>query len=139
LLGDPDTIAQQVRQTVTQGKKPVVVVDLPYTSRAKKVLELAMTEARDLSHSYVGTEHLLMGVLREERGIAGQVLLHAGLTAQAARAEILRLIGRPGSTGQLAPEGGVTGITVEIRFDDGHVAAENFSNVTDAIRFLNRQ
>jgi ATP-dependent Clp protease ATP-binding subunit ClpA len=53
-------------------KKPTV--DLPYTSRAKKVLELAMTEARELNHSYVGTEHLLLGLLREERGIAAQVL-----------------------------------------------------------------
>jgi len=44
--------------------------DLPYTSRAKKVLELAMTEARELNHSYVGTEHLLLGLLREEKGIA---------------------------------------------------------------------
>src|SRR2546427_5762870 len=50
--------------------------------RAKKVLELAMSEARELNHSYVGTEHLLLGLLREEKGIAAQVLTDALLLAQ---------------------------------------------------------
>src|SRR5215831_11805346 len=57
--------------------------DLPYTSRAKKVLELAMAEARELNHSYVGTEHLLLGLLREEKGIAAQVLTDAGVNLDA--------------------------------------------------------
>jgi ATP-dependent Clp protease ATP-binding subunit ClpC len=56
--------------------------DLPYTSRAKKVLELAMGEARELNHSYVGTEHLLLGLLREEKGIAAQVLTDAGVNLE---------------------------------------------------------
>ncbi|HWC71985.1 MAG TPA: AAA family ATPase, partial [Actinomycetota bacterium] len=67
--------------------------DLPYTSRAKKVLELAMTEARELNHSYVGTEHLLLGLLREETGIAAQVLTDAGVNLEQSRAETLRLLG----------------------------------------------
>jgi len=67
--------------------------DLPYTSRAKKVLELAMSEARELDHSYVGTEHLLLGLLREEKGIAAQVLGDAGLTLEKAREETLRILG----------------------------------------------
>src|SRR5581483_7632088 len=67
--------------------------DLPYTSRAKKVLELAMSEARELNHSYVGTEHLLLGLLREEKGIAAQVLTDAGVNLEQARAETLRLLG----------------------------------------------
>src|SRR4030095_11469713 len=67
--------------------------DLPYTSRAKKVLELAMTEARELNHSYVGTEHLLLGLLREEKGIAAQVLTDAGVNLEQSRAETLRLLG----------------------------------------------
>jgi ATP-dependent Clp protease ATP-binding subunit ClpC len=66
---------------------------LPYTSRAKKVLELAMSEARELNHSYVGTEHLLLGLLREEKGIAAQVLTDAGVNLDAARAETLRILG----------------------------------------------
>src|SRR5206468_11817599 len=67
--------------------------NLPYTSRAKKVLEFAMSEARELNHAYVGTEHLLLGVLREEKGIGAQVLTAAGVTLQQARAETMRLRG----------------------------------------------
>ena len=67
--------------------------DLPYTSRGKKVLELALTEARELGHSYVGAEHLLLGLLRESKGIAAQALAERGLTYQAARAETMRLLG----------------------------------------------
>jgi len=57
------------------------------------VLELAMSEARELNHSYVGTEHLLLGLLREEKGIAAQVLTDAGVNLDAARAETLRILG----------------------------------------------
>jgi len=57
------------------------------------VLELAMSEARELNHSYVGTEHLLPGLLREEKGIAAQVLTDAGVNLEQARAETLRLLG----------------------------------------------
>jgi ATP-dependent Clp protease ATP-binding subunit ClpC len=57
------------------------------------VLELAMSEARELNHSYVGTEHLLLGLLREEKGIAAQVLTDAGVNLEQARAETLRLLG----------------------------------------------
>jgi ATP-dependent Clp protease ATP-binding subunit ClpA len=67
--------------------------DLPYTSRAKKVLELAMSEARELNHSYVGTEHLLLGLLAERKGIAAQVLNDAGITLDKAREETLRILG----------------------------------------------
>ncbi|MBA3579941.1 MAG: ATP-dependent Clp protease ATP-binding subunit [Gemmatimonadaceae bacterium] len=89
---DLDEIQQKIEETVKKGKAPQAS-DLPYTSRAKKVLELAMAEARDLSHSYVGTEHLLLGLLREEKGIAAQVLADAGINLDAARAETLRLLG----------------------------------------------
>ena len=67
--------------------------DLPYTGPAKKVLELAMTEARELNHSYVGTEHLLLSLLREGKGVAAQVLTAAGVTLDTVRAETLRLLG----------------------------------------------
>lgn len=69
--------------------------DLPYTSRAKKVLELAMTEAREMNHSHVGTEHMLLGLLREERGIGAQVLVDAGITLDPARERVLEVIGQP--------------------------------------------
>jgi ATP-dependent Clp protease ATP-binding subunit ClpC len=69
--------------------------DLPYTSRAKKVLELAMVEARDLRNGYMGTEHLLLGLLREERSPAAQALTKAGLAADQVRAEVARAIQAP--------------------------------------------
>src|SRR5829696_7076515 len=84
----------EIEETVKKGKAAQTTgPDLPYTSRAKKVLELAMSEARELSHSYVGTEHLLLGLLREEKGIAAQVLTDAGVNLEAARAETLRILG----------------------------------------------
>jgi ATP-dependent Clp protease ATP-binding subunit ClpC len=91
---DLDEIQQKIEETVKKGKAAAAPgPDLPYTSRAKKVLELAMTEARELNHSYVGTEHLLLGLLREEKGIAAQVLTDAGVSLEQSRAETLRLLG----------------------------------------------
>jgi ATP-dependent Clp protease ATP-binding subunit ClpC len=91
---DLDEIQQKIEDTVKKGKAAQATgPDLPYTSRAKKVLELAMSEARELNHSYVGTEHLLLGLLREEKGIAAQVLTDSGVNLDAARAETLRLLG----------------------------------------------
>jgi ATP-dependent Clp protease ATP-binding subunit ClpC len=89
-----DEIQQKIEETVKKGKAAQATgPDLPYTSRAKKVLELAMSEARELGHSYVGTEHLLLGLLREEKGIAAQVLTDAGVNLDAARTETLRILG----------------------------------------------
>src|SRR3954466_3747938 len=91
---DLEDIQQKIEETVKKGKAAAAAgPDLPYTSRAKKVLELAMTEARELNHSYVGTEHLLLGLLREEKGIAAQVLTDVGVNLEQARAETLRLLG----------------------------------------------
>jgi ATP-dependent Clp protease ATP-binding subunit ClpC len=104
---DLEEIQQKIEDTVKKGKAAQATgPDLPYTSRAKKVLELAMGEARELNHSYVGTEHLLLGLLREEKGIAAQVLTDAGVHLEAARAETLRLLGTEMPPGQ---QGGAPG------------------------------
>ena len=112
---DLDEIQQKIEETVKKGKAAQATgPDLPYTSRAKKVLELAMAEARELNHSYVGTEHLLLGLLREEKGIAAQVLTDTGVNLEAARAETLRLLGNEmpqGSAGGTADKGGSSGQT----------------------------
>ncbi len=105
---DLEDIQAKIEETVKKGKAgQTTAPDLPYTSRAKKVLELAMSEARELSHSYVGTEHLLLGLLREEKGIAAQVLTDAGVNLDAARSETLRLLGTEmpsgGGSGQPQP------------------------------------
>src|SRR5689334_12737152 len=107
---DLEEIQQKIEETVKKGKAAAAAgPDLPYTSRAKKVLELAMSEARELNHSYVGTEHLLLGLLREEKGIAAQVLTDAGVNRDAARAETLRLLGTEmpqGGQGATSQQGG---------------------------------
>jgi ATP-dependent Clp protease ATP-binding subunit ClpA len=91
---DMDAMERVIDETVKRGNPAQTTgPDLPYTSRAKKVLELAMAEAREVNHSYVGTEHLLLGLLREQMGIAAQVLHDAGVTTEDARAEMLRILG----------------------------------------------
>ncbi len=76
---------------------------LPFTPKAKKVLELAMEEARNLEHNYIGTEHLLLGVLREQDGMAAQVLLNLGVKLEDVRAELMELLGA--DVAQDAPSG----------------------------------
>ncbi len=89
---DLKTMKQKIEQTVKPGGASAAGPDLPYTSRAKRILELAMTEARELNHAYVGTEHLLLGALREGASGAAQVLTGAGVSLETARAETLRLV-----------------------------------------------
>jgi ATP-dependent Clp protease ATP-binding subunit ClpC len=96
LDADLDEIREQIEEHVKEGEATRMAGrELPYTTRAKKVLELAMTEARELKHSYVGTEHLLLGLVREEKGIAAQILAMLGVNIASARTETLRLLGTP--------------------------------------------
>ncbi|HEY6828137.1 MAG TPA: Clp protease N-terminal domain-containing protein [Gemmatimonadaceae bacterium] len=91
---DLDDLKYQIETTVKRGHPGTRVgPDLPYTSRAKKVLELSMSQARDLDHRYVGTEHLLLGIIAERKGIAAQVLHHSGVTLDTAVAETMRILG----------------------------------------------
>ena len=88
---DRQKMSTVLDQTILRGQRPMAVDQLTYTSRAKAVLELAMAEARVAKATTVDTQHLLLGLLREERGIAAQVLLDFGVTAEKARAELARL------------------------------------------------
>ena len=63
-----------------------------YTPRAKKVMELSMDEARKLGHSYVGTEHILLGLIREGEGVAARVLNNLGVSLNKARQQVLQLL-----------------------------------------------
>jgi ATP-dependent Clp protease ATP-binding subunit ClpC len=105
---DLDQIHESVDASVRKGKATIALGELPYTSRAKKVLEFAMAEARDFNHSYVGTEHLLLGLLREEKGIAAQVLNSLGVTLEEARGETLKVLGSDVSPSEPAGIGGET-------------------------------
>jgi ATP-dependent Clp protease ATP-binding subunit ClpC len=80
-----------LEQTVLRGRSATADDQLSYTSRAKAVLELAMAEARISRAGTVDTQHLLLGLLREERGIAAQVLLDFGVTLEKTRAELARV------------------------------------------------
>ena len=88
-----ERIHERVEGAVRKGKATIALGELPYTSPAKKVLEFAVAEARELNHSYVGTEHLLLGLLRESKGIAAQVLNALGATIEEARTETLKILG----------------------------------------------
>ena len=70
---------------------------LPQTPRVKKVLEYSVEEASKLTHHYIGTEHLLLGLLRETEGVAAQVLMNLGLSLESVRKEVLNLLGHPTS------------------------------------------
>src|SRR5947208_2144483 len=75
------------------GSEMVTMGKLPQTPRTKKVIEYSIEEARNLNHNYVGTEHLLLGLLREQEGVAAQVLLNLGLKLEDVREEVLNLLG----------------------------------------------
>jgi ATP-dependent Clp protease ATP-binding subunit ClpC len=75
------------------GSEMVTMGKLPQTPRAKKVIEYSIEEARNLNHNYVGTEHLLLGLLREQEGVAAQVLVNLGLKLEDVREEVLNLLG----------------------------------------------
>jgi ATP-dependent Clp protease ATP-binding subunit ClpC len=141
LGADLDAILQKIEAQVKNGGAwHATGPDLPYTSRAKKVLELAMAEARTLNHTYVGTEHLLLGLLREEKGIAAQVLTNANITLDSARAEMMALLGTvPRPAEKTTPHRSIASIAIEVRFVDGSVVREEFRNMATAIGFLSRQ
>ncbi|MCF7954368.1 MAG: ATP-dependent Clp protease ATP-binding subunit [Phycisphaerae bacterium] len=83
----------EIEKLVKSGPDMVTMGKLPQTPRAKKVIEFAIEEARALNHNYVGTEHILLGLLRETEGIAAQVLLNLGLKLENVRQEVLNLLG----------------------------------------------
>ena len=86
-----ERMREVLARTVLRGQLPTPEDQLSYTSRAKAVLELARAEARVSKAGTVDTQHLLLGLVREERGIAAQVLLDFGVTVDKARAELARL------------------------------------------------
>ena len=82
----------EVEKMVKSGPEMVPMGKLPHTPRAKKVIEYAIEEARNLNYNYVGTEHLLLGLLREREGIAAKVLMNLGLKLEQVREEVLCLL-----------------------------------------------
>src|SRR6476620_7054773 len=104
-------IRLEVEKLVQSGPEMVTMGKLPQTPRAKKVIEYSMEEARNLNHNYVGTEHILLGLLREQEGVAAQVLMNLGLKLEEVREEVLNLLGH-GIEGETSERGGREGVGV---------------------------
>ena len=102
-------IRLEVEKLVQSGPEMITMGKLPQTPRAKKVIEYSMEEARNLNHNFVGTEHILLGLLREQEGVAAQVLMNLGLKLEEVREEVLNLLGNGLEGGEGAERGGRDG------------------------------
>ena len=94
-----EEVRAQVARIVGQGDE-VTTGQIPFTPRAKKVLELALREALSLGHNYIGTEHILLGLVRENEGVAARILLDFDADAEKIRNEIIRMLSGPGRRDQ---------------------------------------
>ena len=117
--------------------------DLPYTSRARVVLDQAIAVAHEFGDGYVGTQHLLLGLIRERQGIAAQALASVGLTEASLRREIVRLLQGEGVAAAMDVDTSYReetqiplSIAVEVRYEDGTLAKKIFTTPIEAIGFL---
>jgi ATP-dependent Clp protease ATP-binding subunit ClpA len=97
-----EEVRAQVERTIGRGEQPPTG-QIPFTPRAKKVLELALREALTLGHNYIGTEHILLGLARENRGVAARILLDLDVDAEKVRNEVITMLSGP-SPGTVGPE-----------------------------------
>ncbi|MFH1753182.1 MAG: ATP-dependent Clp protease ATP-binding subunit, partial [Candidatus Omnitrophota bacterium] len=114
---DPTKIRMEVEKLVQPGSSASVSGDIPFTPKAKKAIELSMEEARQLGHNYIGTEHLLLGLIKEGEGVASEVLMNLGLDAGKVKDEVMQILGSatPGfSTGSSDRPSGPKGKTPAI-------------------------
>src|ERR1044071_8792263 len=86
-------VRTEIEKIVGTGDNVMLLGEIPFTPRAKKVLELAVEEAQNMGHNYVGTEHLLLGLIREEEGVAARVLENLGVRLDVVREEVISLLG----------------------------------------------
>ena len=99
---DVEALAIEIEAQITRGSAVVSGDEIIFTPRAKKVLELAVEEARGLNHNYIGTEHILLGLVKEGEGIAAKVLQDMKIDIDRLQNEVLRLLGEQGKGGQQA-------------------------------------
>lgn len=138
---------QAAVERVVQNGQPSMrarLPDLPYEARARVVLDQAIAVAHEFGDGYVGTQHLLLGLIRERQGIAAQALMTAGLTEPTLRREIVRLLQGEGVAAALDIDAAdrrdetqvPLSIAVEVRYEDGTLAKKVFTSPTEAIGFL---
>jgi ATP-dependent Clp protease ATP-binding subunit ClpC len=97
-----NAVRGQVEQVIGEGQA-APTGHIPFTPRAKKVLELALREALQLGHNYIGTEHILLGLVREGEGVAAQVLQKLGADLNRVRQAVIRLLGEKGKGPSMEP------------------------------------
>lgn len=97
---DLERLRIEIEKLISPGSVASVLGDIPFTPRAKKALELAAEEAHSLGHNYIGTEHILLGLIREGEGLASQVLFSLGIDLRRVKEEIAALLGGAGPTHQ---------------------------------------
>ena len=95
-----------------------VAVEIPFTPRAKRVLELSLEEARQLGHNYIGTEHLLLGLIREGEGVAARVLENLGVDLAKVRTQVIRMLGETAEVSAGGGGGGAKGSTKTPTLDE---------------------
>src|ERR1700735_167938 len=100
-----ERVRAQVVRIVGSGEE-VTSGQIPFTPRAKKVLELALREALSLGHNYIGTEHILLGLVRENEGVAARILLDFDADSEKIRNEVIRMLSGPGGQRQGQPGAG---------------------------------
>ncbi len=145
LGANPMVLQQAVEQMVPDGEPGRVKTspDLPYSPRARVVLDQAISAAHEFGDGYVGSQHLLLGLMLERHGIAAQAMTAAGLTEPTLRREIVRLLQGEGVAAMLddvsrqSSETQVPlSIAVELRYEDGTLAKKTFASKDAAIGFL---
>ena len=117
---------------------------LPFTSRSKAVLELAKEEAHRLNHALIGTEHLLLGMLAEGKGIAAQVLQDAGVDLEKARSQVVAILGTTSDDDRQRTNAVPAGeqpafVRVVLEYTNGAVVSKDFTTTREAMVFLDGQ
>jgi len=92
---DLSELRQAVEEAVPPGRGPISVGEIPLNASARRAMNYAFEESKRLGHNYIGTEHILLGILRERKGIAAQILMNLGIELEMVREEALRLLGKP--------------------------------------------
>lgn len=102
---DLESLKLEIEREVPPGGNLAVLGNVPFTPHSKRVLELAVDEARIMGHNYIGTEHLLFGLIREEESIASRILAKHGVTLDKAKKEVMNILGGTGGAQQGVPGG----------------------------------
>jgi ATP-dependent Clp protease ATP-binding subunit ClpA len=138
-----DAVRQQVEEIIGRGQQ-APSGHIPFTPRAKRVLELSLRESGQLGHNYIGTEHILLGLIREGEGVAAQVLVKLGADLNRVRQMVIQLLDAHGAEGRPKPRGTRAGVIEDVlaRLDsmDGRLTAiERWVGMGPDVRDLDQE